>query len=119
TGLPSGLSISFGPGTGGTVSGSTSSRGPFSGNVTVTDAAFVPCWKQWSLDILDPVGVTKTLPAIAPYQNVLGDCTVGWPCSQGVSVFSGGVAPFAWSATGLPPGLSIRSGGDPDATPGY
>ena len=32
------------------------------------------------------------------------------PCSRSVGVFSGGTAPFTWTASGLPAGMSIRTG---------
>jgi hypothetical protein len=119
TGLPSGLSFGTPNCAPGQICGTPTSKGVFTLTVTVTDSALVSYSKRWSLDILDAAGLPHSLPAIAPYSNALGDCTIGYPCSQGVSVFSGGTAPFTWSAIGLPPGMSIRNGNDAVATPNY
>jgi Putative Ig domain/Putative binding domain, N-terminal/Viral BACON domain len=76
--------------------------------VTVTDAAHVSYTKTFSLIV---VGASKRLPSVTPYGNpYLSDCTVGWPCIQGIGAYNGGVPPFTWTATGLPPGLEIATG---------
>src|SRR5262249_18886118 len=43
------------------------------------------------------------------YNNLIEDCPVGFPCGAAISVKTG-TAPFTWTATGLPPGMSIRFG---------
>ena len=49
------------------------------------------------------------LPSLNPYGPNFDDCTIGAACSRGISVTSG-TAPFSWTASGLPPGMSIRTG---------
>jgi hypothetical protein len=112
TGLPSGLVMD----TDGTIHGNTTQRGPRSLNVTATDSNFRSYTRRMSLDV---IGAPKALPSIAPYQNAFEDCVYGTPCSRGISVSSGGTAPFTWSAQGLPSGMEIRSAGDAGATPNY
>ena len=104
SGLPNGLSMNTAGGISGTVS---TSAGKYSVNVTATDATAVSVTKTMSINV---VGVPVLLPSISPYGNALADCTIGLPCSRGIGVFSGGTAPFAWSASGLPAGMSIRTG---------
>ena len=75
--------------------------------VTVTDnVTHVVVSKQISVDV---VGVPPKLPFISPYGNAFQDVSLGQAFSQGVSVHNGGRAPFAWTALGLPQGVSIRS----------
>ena len=75
--------------------------------VSVTDATGVSTRKFMSLCI---VGVPAMLPNIELYNFT--EPTIGQPWSVVFSVSKGGTAPFGWSVTGLPPGLSIRSGSD-------
>ena len=51
------------------------------------------------------------MPSISPVRDGWDDCTFGVPCPLGVSVSNGGTAPFTWSATGLPTGLSMVPAG--------
>src|SRR5262249_40753354 len=53
-----------------------------------------------------------------PYGTEWDDCTFGFPCIRGISSFSGVKAPFTWTATGLPAGMSIRFGDATSFTPG-
>src|SRR6185295_17032910 len=49
--------------------------------------------------------------SIVPYGSTgLDDCTFGVACARGVSVLNGGTAPFAWTASGLPPGMTVHFG---------
>jgi hypothetical protein len=111
SGLPVGLTMD----TSGVIQGTTIQRGPFTTIVTVADSAGRSYARVMSLDV---VGSPRLLPSIAPGAGGFDDCSIGIPCGRVVTVFSGGTAPFAWSASGLPPGMSLRSGGASDATPG-
>ncbi|MDO8678503.1 MAG: carboxypeptidase-like regulatory domain-containing protein, partial [Acidobacteriota bacterium] len=102
-GLPNGLSMNSAGG----ISGTTNNVGNFSVYVTATDTNNVSYTKRMSIDV---VGVPARLPSIRPYGPAADDCTIGVPCNRGFGVYSGGTAPFAWSATGLPAGMSIRTG---------
>jgi hypothetical protein len=99
--LPNGLVLD----PSGTISG-TANTGPGKWNfkVTVTDANHVSYSKRMSITV---VGVPPALPSIS---TNLDDATLGWPFVRTAWVYAGGAAPFAWTATGLPPGLSIRWG---------
>ena len=109
-GLPSGLALD--PATG-DISGTptTSGLGRFSFSITVTDANQVSYAKTFAIVMIPG---QPSVTRLVPYGNEWDDCTLGVPCSRGVSAFSGGKAPFTWSAAGLPAGFSIRFG---DATP--
>ena len=107
-GLPNGLSIDSSSGViSGTVDSGNSSLGNITVNVTARDSASVSYTKTMSIDV---VGAAPTLPSVAPSSSSIYDCTLGVPCTRTISVQSGGTAPFTWTATGLPPGMSIRSG---------
>ncbi|HXT28581.1 MAG TPA: putative Ig domain-containing protein, partial [Vicinamibacterales bacterium] len=109
-GLPNGLSI--GPSTGvisGTVSsGNGSSVGKVSVSVTASNSGG-SYTKTMSIDV---VGTPASLPSIAPAVSPIPDCTLGVPCTRTISVRNGGTAPFAWTASGLPPGMTVRFGGN-------
>ena len=59
---------------------------------------------------IDVIGVPPALPWVIPYGNYFNDCSLGLQCNAAIAVLSGGTAPFTWSASGLPLGLSIRTG---------
>jgi hypothetical protein len=84
----------------------TSGAGRWYLNITVTDAAHVSRTRNMSIPI---VGSPKRLIWLSPYGN-FDDCTVGAFCSRGINAATGGVPPFTFTATGLPAGMSIRSG---------
>jgi uncharacterized repeat protein (TIGR01451 family) len=104
--LPNGLTLS----SSGTISG-TVNAGP--GNwlftLTATDSNQVSYSKQMAIDL---IGVPATPPyiSVAAFNNSWDDCTIGQSCGRQVNVGNGGTAPFSWTATGLPPGMSIRGG---------
>jgi Putative Ig domain/Putative binding domain, N-terminal len=102
-GLPPGLTLDESTGV---ISGTpTTSVGQWAFTLTVTDSNHVSYSRQMSLvTIGDP-------PALPQITQGLGFCTLGWPCNQGIGVGRGGRAPFTWTATGLPNGMGIRSGG--------
>ncbi|PYR52930.1 MAG: hypothetical protein DMF89_01060, partial [Acidobacteria bacterium] len=100
--LPNGLSID--PSTG-AISGTVSSGpGKFNIQVTARDSNNSSYTKSMSIAV---VAVPAALPSVNPYGSFIDDCTIGVPCNRGVNV-NGGTAPFTWTATGLPPGMSIR-----------
>ena len=93
----------------GTLSGTVAANagvGKYSFTVTVTDGNNVSYSKLMSLVV---IGLPPVPPNIGPYGSFLEDCTVRLSCVRGVSIGSGGAAPFTWSAVGLPPGMSIRT----------
>ena len=102
--LPNGLSMN----SSGMISG-TPNTGPgrYGFNVTATDTNSVSYSSTFSIDV---IGVPTSLPSIDPINvNIIyKDATIGFGYARIVSVFGGGTAPFTWSATGLPPGMSIR-----------
>lgn len=105
SGLPSGLSMS----SAGVISGTPSaSLGRSKVTVSATDAKGLSYSESMSLDVL---GSQPTLASVEPYSPLgqyLNDCTIGVPCGQGINAANGGVAPFTWSASGLPPGMTIH-----------
>jgi hypothetical protein len=100
--LPNGLNLDP---SSGVISG-TANTGPdkWGFNLTVTDASHVSYSKRMSITV---VGVPPALPSVG---SSLEDATLGWPFVRTAWVYAGGTGPFTWTATGLPPGLSIRWG---------
>ena len=97
TGLPAGLSINTHTGL---IIGrpSTTSGSPASVTIAVTDRNANTATRSFSLTVY-PLQITTTgLPNAA--QGVYYSATV---------TASGGLTPYTWSATGLPPGLSINA----------
>jgi prepilin-type N-terminal cleavage/methylation domain-containing protein len=104
TGLPTGLSIS----TSGLISGTSSATGTFSVVVRVTDAFGLYGDAAFSWTINPPVQIT-TPPA---QSGVVGVAVTALQVTA-----SSGTTPYSWSATGLPPGLSIDTNGRISGTP--
>jgi len=102
SGLPSGLTMS----PAGVISGTPTNAGPNDFTVTVTDSNNVSYTKYMTIPV---DGEPPYLPNIAPYGN-FDDCSIGTYCSRPVSVFNGGLAPYTWTVTGLPDGMSARAG---------
>ena len=99
TGLPTGLSID--PSTG-KIAGTPTTAGPYSVTVTAKDAleATGTTSFSWSINAsVTPVTVTDPGSRTG---------TVGTATTLDVTA-SGGTAPYTWTATGLPAGLSISS----------
>jgi RHS repeat-associated protein len=96
TGLPAGLSLNT---TTGTVSGTPTTAGTSSMSVTATDtlARTAKASINW---------VTAVAPAVTNPGTQTG--TIGTAYSKTMTA-SGGSAPFTWTASGLPAGLSINS----------
>jgi prepilin-type N-terminal cleavage/methylation domain-containing protein len=93
TGLPPGLSLDA---VTGVISGTATATGSHPVTVTATDA----------LGAHSPVTFTMTVPVVAIQTPAAQSGEVGAPVNTGVTA-SYGVAPYTWSATGLPAGLSI------------
>jgi hypothetical protein len=89
----------------GIISGvSAAGRGSWGFTLTATDSQGRSTWRPFSIDtILEP----QQAPRINPYTEFFDDCTLGYPCERGVSVFGGGTAPFTWEISGQPPGMDI------------
>ena len=101
-GLPQGLSLS----SGGTLSGTINTgSGVYYFQVQARDSSNNSYTKQMSLDVL---GAGATLPGISP--GHIDDVTVGNSYSIGIPVCCGGAAPFTWSVSGLPTGMTFRTG---------
>ena len=112
--LPQGLALD--PATGdvsGTVT--TSGTGRITFTVTVTDANHVSYSKTMVIWLIQG---QPSVTNITPYNTDWDDCTLGVPCSRGLFASVGGRPPFAWNATGLPAGFSIRFGDATSFTPG-
>ncbi len=100
TGLPAGLSINTGTGA---ISGTPTASGAFSVVVTVTDSGG---------EVVQ--NAQKTLPL--QINALLNITTASLPTDRLQLAYSttlaatGGAAPYTWSVTGLPGGLSVNSG---------
>ncbi len=100
--LPAGLTLS----SAGVISGTPTGTGMSSVNITATDSNHVSYTKNMSLDVVGvPVVQAQVYSSLSTYDPIVGD-----PYSWSVFAFNGGTAPFTWTATGLPPGMSIRWG---------
>ena len=100
--LPNGLSLN----NDGSVTGSANSGpGLYGFNVSVEDAAGNTYTKQLSITVL-PGGITQNQVTV----GTIYDAIVGAGYGSQIPTCCGGIPPFTWSATGLPPGLSLRTG---------
>jgi hypothetical protein len=108
--LPFGLTLNS---TTGTISGTTTVNPThWWFNVTATDSSNAQYSKTMSIEILS---VPMTLPTVSPRNSsfeteFFDDCSLGSSCVDEAFVSGGGRAPFAWTASGLPPGMSARTG---------
>jgi uncharacterized repeat protein (TIGR01451 family) len=104
TGLPAGLTMS----TGGTISGTPTVSGTFSYTVTVKDSAGNTGTVNCSVTVNPP-----------PSANCVSIAAVqGFPITPVTMVGSGGTGgPYTFSATGLPAGLTMSTGGTISGTP--
>jgi hypothetical protein len=103
TGLPQGLSLS----TNGQLSGTAGSAGAFFVVVTVRDSSQDTATATLPLTVSAGLLITTTS---------LSAATAGAPYSQSLSA-AGGSGGYAWSATGLPQGLSVSADGQISGTP--
>ncbi len=106
-GLPAGLSISAG----GVISGTPTTAGAPSVAITVTDSTN-PTHLSATVNLTLTIGPGL---AITPLTAPNGTVNVAYPATQ-VSA-TGGTAPYTFTATGLPAGLSISAGGSITGTP--
>jgi len=106
--LPAGLALDP---TTGEIAGTLTANSPgrYAFYVTVTDANHASYTKLMAFTLVWP---QPWVARISLYDSGAEDCTFGMFCSQGLSVSSGGKAPFIWAATGLPAGLHIRYGNE-------
>jgi hypothetical protein len=100
--LPAGMTLS----SSGSLSGTPTAAGTFTLAVTVTDSAKSTASGSFSLTISGISITTASLPA----------GTVGVAYGGSLAA-SGGVAPLAWTATGLPAGISLSSAGSFSGAP--
>jgi hypothetical protein len=108
-GLPAGLTINAGTGV---ISGTPTAAGTSTVTVIIKDSFGATASKTYSLVIAPPLSISG--PASLPHATINRDYP-GTPITA-----TNGVAPFTWSATGFPTGVTIdRSGvitGRPNAT---
>jgi hypothetical protein len=106
TGLPSGMTLDASTGV---ISGTPTAAGNYGGTLTLNDLlGDTPVSVAYSLTINVAPSITTTSPLpsgtrLNPYSTTLAG--------------SGGTGAYTWSATGLPAGLSISSGGVISGTP--
>jgi prepilin-type N-terminal cleavage/methylation domain-containing protein len=99
TGLPSGLSINA---TTGVIAGTITGGTRYLTTVTVTDSLGAPH------SVTFVWNVTSTFKVTAPITDRTGD-TVGTAVSLALTA-TGGTGASTWTATGLPPGITLASG---------
>ncbi len=115
-GLPQGLSLSSTGLISGTVC-SCAGPGRYAMGITVTDTTTPTPFSYQQNFAMDVMATVPVLPSIENFS--FNDATVGATYSFSVAA-SGGVAPYTWNVTGLPSGMSFRSGAGTSAyvTPG-
>ncbi len=100
-GLPQGLTL-----TGGVIAGtvcSCASPGRYAFSITVTDSALASYQQNFALYV---AGSVPSLPSLG--SPTVGDATVG--NTYTASFAAGGTPPFTWNVTGLPNGMTFRTG---------
>lgn len=100
TGLPSGLTMNM---TTGVLSGTPTANGTFAVVVRVDDNAGTVATRTYALVIDAVIPLVITTPAAIPN----GQVTVVYPTQTFIA--TGGIGAHTWSATGLPPGLTINT----------
>ena len=108
TGLPTGLSL----GSNGIISGTPSVTGTFSLAVTVTDSQSPAKTASVSL----PLSVTAAIAPLTITSTTFAGATSNHSYSATLSA-TGGTAPYTWSVSGLPAGLSLGGNGVIAGTP--
>jgi hypothetical protein len=99
TGLPAGLNINT---TTGAISGTPTTAGTSTVAVTVTDSTsptHLTATKNLTIVVLNPLTITTASPLPGGTVNAAYNATVN---------ATGGTAPYTWSASGLPPGLTMN-----------
>lgn len=104
TNLPAGLSIAAGTGV---ISGTPTGGSANNVSITLTDSTNSSISKTFSITVNAALAVTT---AALPQATLNAGYTLA-------ATSSGGTAPLAWSATGLPTGLSIAANGTISGTP--
>lgn len=105
SGLPAGLTMT----SAGVVSGTPTTAGVYTATFTVTDAVGATASRAYTFTI-------RSAPAVATPSSLPAG-TVGTAYTATTFTGSGGLAPYTWSATGLPTGLSVSSAGVLSGTP--
>lgn len=105
SGLPAGLVMS----TGGGIAGTPTASGSFTVVVTATDATGAVFQRSYPLTVRVPVSVSS--PAS------LANGQVGTAYSSVAFAATGGLAPYTFTASGLPPGMSLSTAGVLTGTP--
>jgi hypothetical protein len=108
SGLPAGLSLIGN----GVISGTPTATGNFSLAVTVTDSQSPAKTASASL----PLSVTATIAPLTITSNAVAGAISNQPYGATLSA-TGGTAPYTWSVTGLPAGLSLSGNGVISGTP--
>lgn len=105
SGLPAGLSID----TSGRVSGTPTVSGVFTAIASVTDSMSITVQRAYSLTVNPALSVV--------WAAALPNGRVAAAYSAPTGTASAGTTPYTWSATGLPPGLSVNTTGGVVGTP--
>ncbi len=108
SGLPAGLSLS----SNGVISGTPAATGNFSLAVTVADSQN----PAKTASALLPLSISSTIAPLTITSTAVAGATSNQPYSAAFSA-TGGTAPYTWSASGLPAGLSLGSNGVISGTP--
>ncbi|MGE3852031.1 MAG: putative Ig domain-containing protein, partial [Planctomycetota bacterium] len=98
--LPPGLSLNTSTGV---LSGTPSATGNFSFSIRVTDGNSDVDTKAYTLQVLDAPAISSPAPGALP------PATRNAPNWQQAFSATGGKTPYAWSATGLPTGMTINT----------
>jgi choice-of-anchor A domain-containing protein len=104
TGLPAGLVL----GTGGSITGTPTAAGTSTVAVTVTDAVYATAVRTYTLTVRAALVVTTTS---------IPNGTAGSAYAATSVAASGGLAPYTFSAVGLPAGMAMSSAGAISGTP--
>ena len=99
-GLPSGLSFSNGT-ISGTPAAAAAANSPYKVVATLSDSTTASATFNYTLAVAPPLSITTVTPAPAG--------TVKVPYVGFTIAATGGTPPYNWSATNLPPGLSIST----------
>ncbi|HVX66586.1 MAG TPA: Ig domain-containing protein, partial [Bryobacteraceae bacterium] len=101
TGLPAGLALGDGNSSSVPITGTPTAAGHVSAIISVTDGNGAAGSLAVSFDV---IGIAVNL-SISPGTIPNGAVGVAYPSTTFTA--SGGIPPYTWSATGLPPGLSL------------
>jgi hypothetical protein len=120
SGLPAGLNLS----TAGVITGMPTTVGSYTVVISVRDSSVTPLTQTatFNIKVYSPLSITtssllrwdtEVFPA-SPPANWLPLPAPGWIAGQAYSatlIAAGGKPNYTWSASGLPPGMSISTGG--------